>query len=89
VIASLPGYRLFDSLALDSEGNVCVATIPGAISVFSPDGTLIEQVPMPDALTTNICFGGLELRTAYVTLSSTGRLVAIEWPRPGLRLHWQ
>ena len=89
VIASLPGYRLFDSLALDSEGNVCVATIPGAISVFSPDGTLIEQVPMPDALTTNICFGGPELRTAYVTLSSTGRLVAIEWPRPGLRLHWQ
>jgi gluconolactonase len=28
------------------------------------------------------------LRTAYVTLSSTGKLVAMEWPRPGLPLNY-
>ena len=89
VIASVSGHRLFDSLALDSAGNVCVATIPGGISVFAPDGTLIDQVPMPDPLTTNICFGGPALCTAYVTLSLTGRVVAVDWRRPGLRLHWQ
>jgi gluconolactonase len=27
-----------------------------------------------DRLTTNICFGGENLRTAYLTLSGTGRL---------------
>ena len=43
---------------------------------------------MPELFTTNICFGGPELRTAYITLSSTGRLVAMQWPRPGLPLHW-
>lgn len=89
VIASMPGHRLFDSLAVDSAGNICVATMPGGISVFAPDGSLVEQVPMPDPLTTNICFGGPALRTAYVTLSSTGRLVAVDWPRPGMRLNWQ
>ena len=31
-------------------------------------------------------FGGDDLRTAFVTLSGTGRIVAFEWPRPGLRL---
>jgi len=44
---------------------------------------------MPDPMTTNICFGGPDLRTAYVTLSGSGRLVAFEWERPGLRLNYQ
>ena len=30
-----------------------------------------------------------ELRTAYVTLSGTGRVVTLDWPRPGLRLAHQ
>ena len=87
LLAGLPGMQLLDSLAVDSAGNVCVATIVnGGITVISPDGSKIEHVPMPDPLTTNICFGGKDLRTAYVTLSATGKLVATEWPRPGLAL---
>jgi len=50
---------------------------------------VIEQVPTGDPLTTNICFGGRELRTAYVTASGTGRLLATEWPWPGLHLAYQ
>ena len=87
LVAGLPGYQLLDSLAVDGAGNVCVATlINGGITVMSPDGSSIEHVPTDDPLTTNICFGGNDLRTAYVTLSGTGRLAAMEWPRPGLRL---
>jgi gluconolactonase len=89
VIASLPGHHMFDSLAIDIAGNICVATIPGGITVFGPDGSLVDELPLSDPLTTNICFGGPDLRTAYVTLSSTGRLIAMDWPRPGLRLNWQ
>ena len=44
---------------------------------------------MPDVYTTNICFGGPDLRTAFVTLSGAGKLVAFEWERPGLRLNCQ
>jgi hypothetical protein len=32
--------------------------------------------------------GGPDLKTAYITLLATGKLVAIEWPRPGLKLHY-
>lgn len=89
LLAGLPGLQFLDSLAVDSAGNVCVATIwNGGITVISPDGTSIEHVAMPDPVTTNICFGGADLRTAYITLTSTGRLVAMQWPRPGLKLNF-
>jgi gluconolactonase len=86
LVANPAGYHLFDSLAVDGAGNICIATIPSGILVIAPDGRLIETLPFPDPFTTNICFGGPDLRTAYVTLSSTGRLVSLPWPRPGLKL---
>jgi gluconolactonase len=65
-----------------------VATlVRGGISVIRPDGSGADFVEMPDSMTTNICFGGPDLATAYITLSGTGRLVALPWPRPGLALH--
>ncbi len=83
-------YERFDSLAVEASGNICVATlINGGISVISPAGELVAFVPMPDRMTTNICFGGRDLQTAFVTLSQSGRLVAMDWPRPGLRLNCQ
>lgn len=89
LVAGLPGFQLFDSLAVDAAGNICVATLfNGGITVISPDGRTIEHAPMPDIYTTNICFGGPGLRTAYVTLSLSGRLVAVDWPRPGHPLNF-
>jgi len=84
------GYFLFDSLAVDSRGNVCVATIiDGGITILSPSGGEPGFVPMPDPLTTNICFGGKNLETAFITLSSIGQLVSMPWPTPGLKLNYQ
>jgi gluconolactonase len=89
LLAGLPGFQLFDSLAVDSQGNVCVATLfNGGITVISPDGSQVRHVPMPDTYTTNLCFGGPGLSTAYVTLSMTGRLVAIDWPCAGAKLNY-
>jgi gluconolactonase len=45
-----------------------------------------RQVKMPEAYPTNICFGGPDLRTAYITLSGTGQLATMTWPEPGLAL---
>ena len=87
LVAGLGGFQRFDSLAVDAAGHICVATlITGCISVIAPDARLVRQVAMPDQVTTNICFGGPGLHTAYVTLSGTGQLVALDWPEPGLRL---
>lgn len=89
LIPGRSGYFLFDSLAVDADGNVCIATlIDGGITVLKPHGGEPEFVPMPDVITTNICFGGPDLQTAYVTLSSTGKLVSLPWSRPGLPLNY-
>ncbi len=89
----LVGYQLLDSLAVDGEGNVCVATLAnGGITVISPDGSSVEHFATGDPLTTNICFGdddgSGEYRTAFITLSGTGKLVKARWPYRGLRLNY-
>jgi gluconolactonase len=91
LVCGLPGDQLFDSLAVDSRGNVCVGTLlTGCITVASADGLSVGQWFLPpdleDRLPTNICFGGPDLRTAYITLAGTGRLVACPWPVAGLAL---
>lgn len=89
LVCGLPGFQRFDSLALDARGNICVATlVTGHITVITPGGELLRQVKLPDTYVTNICFGGRDLRTAYITLSGVGQLVSMPWPEPGLRLNF-
>lgn len=74
---------------MEAGGNICVATIgESGISVISPDGELVEFVATPDIFTTNICFGGDDMRDAYITLSGSGKLVKTRWARPGLTLRY-
>ncbi len=90
-VCGLPGLQLFDSLGVEANGRICVATISfpgGGITSIHPDDGSYEQTPFADPLVTNICFGGKDMKTAYVCLSSTGKLVATHWPRPGLKLNY-
>ena len=88
VICNLPGYQLLDSLAVEAGGKVCVATIiNGGITAFDPNGTT-EHFAFPDLICTNICFGGPDMRTAWITASATGKLFKATWPRPGLKLNF-
>lgn len=89
VIYAPGGYQAFDSLAVDEAGRLCVATIyNGGITIIDPATGAGRHVPMPDPLTTNICFGGEDGHTAYVTLSSTGRLARLNWDAAGLPLNF-
>lgn len=45
-----------------------------------------HHIATDDPMTTNICFGGPDLRTAWVTLSGTGRLARCRWPVAGAEL---
>ncbi|HYG26860.1 MAG TPA: SMP-30/gluconolactonase/LRE family protein [Caulobacteraceae bacterium] len=88
VVCNLPGYQLLDSLAVEAGGKVCVATIiNGGITAFDPGGGT-EHYAFPDLLCTNICFGGEDMQTAWVTASGTGKLYKARWPRPGLKLNF-
>jgi gluconolactonase len=91
VVATMPGrphIRYFDSLAVTASGRVCVATLldPGVTSI-APDGSY-DFFATDDIYTTNICFGGKDMRDAWITLSGGGRLAKCRWNEPGLRLNF-
>ena len=89
VVAGLGGKARFDSLAVMASGNIAVATLStGCITEISPAGDIVRAVAMPDRFPTNLCFGGPDMRTAYVTLSDSGRLGMLRWPEPGLKLNF-
>ena len=88
LLAGMLGHHELDSLAIDSAGHVCVGTLlAGGITDVSPDGE-VTFYALPErfgeVVVTNLCFGGADLRTAYITLSQTGRLARCTWHRPGL-----
>ena len=88
-LCGLAGLQYLDSLAVDGEGNVCVATLGnGGITVISKTGEILEHITTGDPITTNICFGGPDFQTAYITLSGRGKLVSMKWPYKGLRLNF-
>ncbi len=88
-VATAPGPVGFDSLAVTAAGNICVGTLyQGGISTITPDGTISKLAIADETYVTNIAFGGADMRDAYITLSTTGRLVKTRWDEPGLKLHF-
>ncbi|MGO1119227.1 SMP-30/gluconolactonase/LRE family protein [Rhodovibrionaceae bacterium A322] len=89
VLATRSDYCAFDSLAVDSQGLVCVGTLfKGGITVIHPESGEMTFYPGPDDWVTNICFGGPGLQTAFISASSTGKLFAFDWPGAGLALNF-
>jgi gluconolactonase len=87
LVTGVGGYCRFDSLAVAASGAICVAALDScSVMEISPDGSRVMPHQVPDMLITNLCFGGQELRTAYVTMSYEGRLCQMSWHEPGLAL---
>jgi gluconolactonase len=90
---SLGGKRLvkrFDDFGLDGmradvDGNLYVTRHgKGTVVKLAPDGAVLAEIVLPGAKPSNICFGGADGRTAYVTEVEQGRLVQFRVDRPGL-----
>lgn len=72
-----PGFKAWDSMAVTRDGTLHIASLfNGGIASVAPDGKALGFIPLPDPLTTNICFDAEE-REAFVTLSGSGRLVRL------------
>ena len=77
-----------DGLAIDEEDNLAVAHCGlGTIWLFSRLGEPMLRIRSPRGLsTTNICYGGADGRTLFVTESDTGTILSARMPVPGRRL---
>lgn len=89
IVFGAGGFQRFDGIKVAADGRVCIATLQrGGITTVAPEDGFGTHTPMPDRHTTNLCFGSPDLRTVYVTLSSTGRLARCRWPRAGHPLNF-
>jgi gluconolactonase len=78
MVAGLSGYRLLDSLAVHASGLICAASLfDSGLNVCDPVEGAIGFTALPDPYTTNVCFDVNGSEVAYVTQSSTGRLIEI------------
>ncbi|ORV86212.1 gluconolaconase [Mycolicibacterium iranicum] len=67
-----------DGLCVAADGTILVATLgAGGVTAFSPAGETLGALPLDDPMTTNATLDTGD-GTLYLTLASSGRLVAID-----------
>jgi sugar lactone lactonase YvrE len=78
----------FDGMRCDVDGNLYISRYgKGAVAVLSPAGKVLRDVDVLGPSPSNLCFGGPDGRTVYVTEVGKRRLVQFRVDRPGLA--WQ
>ena len=78
-----------DGMAHDGRGNLYVAHFgAGCIRVLAPDGTQLDPIAVPGRNPTNLCFGGRDMDTLFVTLDDVDQLVALQAPYPGVSIQF-
>lgn len=58
-----------DGMTLDKEGNLY--TTGRGVTIYDPTGTKIGTIPVPSGWTANVCFGGKDRKTLFITASES------------------
>jgi sugar lactone lactonase YvrE len=74
----------FDGMRCDIDGNLYITRHgKGTVVKMTPQGEVLKEIDVLGTSPTNICFGGLDGCTAYVTEAQQRRLVQFRVDRPG------
>jgi sugar lactone lactonase YvrE len=78
----------FDGMRCDADGNLYVTRYgKGTVVKLTPDGKILKEIDVLGKSPSNICFGGKDGRTAYVTEVEHRRVVQFRTDKPGAA--WQ
>ena len=90
LLKKFPDYG-FDGMRCDAGGNLYITRYgKGTVVVLSPVGQVLREIDVLGARPSNLCFGGSDGRTVYVTEVEHRRLVQFRVEIPGLAwLRWQ
>lgn len=58
-----------DGMTIDIEGNVYLTG--RGVTVFNPEGVQIDHIPIDEGWTANVCFGGKDRDTLFITASDS------------------
>ena len=70
-----------DGMTIDNKGNIYLSG--RGVTVFNPKGEIIEQIPVEAHWTANVCFGGKDMKTLFITASEN--LYAIKMNVKGVK----
>ena len=74
----------FDGMRTDVDGNLYITRYgKGTVVKMTPDGTILQEIDVLGTKPSNLCFGGPDGRTVYVTEVDFTRLVTFRVDRPG------
>jgi gluconolactonase len=81
----------FDGMRCDVDGNLYITRYgKGTVAVLSPQGEVLREIDVLGARPSNICFGGPDGKTVYVTEVEHQRVVSFRVETPGLSWErWQ
>jgi gluconolactonase len=81
----------FDGMRCDAEGNLYITRHgKGTVVKMTPKGEVLQEIDVLGTKPSNLCFGGPDGRTIYVTEVDHGRLVRFQVDKPGLAWkRWQ
>jgi sugar lactone lactonase YvrE len=74
----------FDGMRCDVDGNLYVTRYgKGTVVKLSPGGEVLKEIDVLGKSPSNLCFGGADGRTVYVTEVDHRRVVSFRVDRPG------
>jgi len=62
-----------DGMTIDENGDLylCATGTTNGVSIFNPAGKLIGHIDVPEKWSANVCFGGQDRRTLFITASTS------------------
>lgn len=73
-----------DGMRVDIDGDLYVTRHgKGTVVKLSPEGKLLKEIKMSGEKPSNIAFGGVDGKTAYVTLQDNGNIDSFRVEKPG------
>jgi gluconolactonase len=73
-----------DGMTLDAEGNVYLTGSEG-VTVYSERGEKIQTIAVPERWTANVCLGGKDRRTLFITASDSVYTIRVKHPGLGAK----
>ncbi|TDU70597.1 sugar lactone lactonase YvrE [Prosthecobacter fusiformis] len=74
-----------DGMRVDVKGNLYITRHgKGTVVKLSPQGEVMQEIKLPGSKPSNLCFGGKDGRTVYVTEMEHGQIVQFRVDQPGL-----
>lgn len=74
-----------DGLRCDIDGNLYITRHgAGQVLKISPEGEILQTIELPGSMPSNLCFGGPDGKTVYVTEVENQQVLTFRADRPGL-----